>query len=124
MARCPSDCDDKDESMNSYIMLAGAIAAEVTATTALKAAEGFTRPAPSLLVAAGYVTAFWLLSQVVKNVPLGVAYAVWCAGGIVATALLAMVVYGQKPDLPAVLGMGLIVAGVAVMQLFSSMSGH
>lgn len=110
--------------MNAYVILTGAIVAEVAATTALKAAQGFTRPAPSALVAAGYALAFYLLSQVVKSVPLGVAYAIWCAGGIVATALLSMVLYGQKPDLPAVLGMGLIVAGVVVMQLFSGMSAH
>lgn len=106
------------------MVLTGAIVAEVAATTALKAAQGFTRPAPSALVAAGYALAFYLLSQVVKSVPPGVAYAVWCAGGIVATALLSMVLYGQKPDLPAVPGMGLIVTGVVVMQLFSGRVGH
>jgi small multidrug resistance pump len=110
--------------MNSYLLLALAIAAEVVATTALKAADGFTRPGPSLLVVAGYGLAFWLLGLVVKTVPVGVAYAIWSGAGIVLVTLLGVLFYRQLPDFPAMLGMGLIIAGVAVIQLWSNSGGH
>jgi small multidrug resistance pump len=110
--------------MNAYVYLALAIAAEVIATSALKASEGFTRPGPSLLVAAGYGIAFYFLSLTLKTVPVGVAYAIWSGAGIVLIALIGWVVLKQPLDLPAVLGMGLIVAGVAVIQLFSKAAAH
>ncbi len=107
-----------------YLYLAVAIVAEVIATSALKHSEGFTRPGPSLVVAAGYGIAFYCLSLVMKTVPIGVAYAIWSGAGIVLIALIGWLVLKQSLDLPAVLGMGLIVAGVAVIQLFSRASGH
>ncbi|MDV2856362.1 MULTISPECIES: DMT family transporter [Oceanimonas] len=110
--------------MNAYLLLTLAIVAEVVATTALKAAAGFTRPGPSLLVVMGYGLAFWLLGLVVKTVPVGVAYAIWSGAGIVLVTLLAILFYRQLPDLAAVLGMGLIIAGVAVIQLWSDTGGH
>lgn len=110
--------------MNAYILLAIAIVAEVIATSALKATEGFTRLMPSLVVAAGYGVAFWMLSLVLKSIPVGMAYAIWSGMGIVLVTLVAMLVYGQKPDLPAILGLSLIVSGVVVLQLFSKMSAH
>ncbi|WMC12415.1 multidrug efflux SMR transporter [Oceanimonas pelagia] len=110
--------------MNAYLLLTLAIAAEVVATTALKAAAGFTRPGPSLLVVAGYGLAFWLLGLVVKTVPVGIAYAIWSGAGIVLVTLLAVLFYRQMPDLPAMLGMALIIAGVAVIQLWSRTGGH
>ncbi|WP_107851430.1 DMT family transporter [Oceanimonas marisflavi] len=110
--------------MNAYLLLILAIAAEVVATSALKASAGFTRPAPSLLVVTGYGLAFWLLGLVVKTVPVGVAYAIWSGAGIVLVTLLAIVFYRQIPDLPALLGMGLIIAGVAIIQLWSNSGGH
>ncbi|WP_418139300.1 multidrug efflux SMR transporter [Oceanimonas smirnovii] len=110
--------------MNAYLLLTLAIVAEVVATTALKAAAGFTRPGPSLLVVTGYGLAFWLLGLVVKTVPVGVAYAIWSGAGIVLVTLLAILFYRQLPDLAAVLGMGLIIAGVAVIQLWSDTGGH
>lgn len=110
--------------MNAYILLAIAIVAEVIATSALKATEGFTRLMPSLVVVAGYGVAFWMLSLVLKSIPVGMAYAIWSGMGIVLVTLVAMLVYGQKPDLPAVLGLSLIVSGVVVLQLFSKMSAH
>ncbi|MDP5292333.1 multidrug efflux SMR transporter [Oceanimonas sp. CHS3-5] len=110
--------------MNAYLLLTLAIAAEVVATTALKASAGFTRPGPSLLVVAGYGLAFWLLGLVVKTVPVGVAYAIWSGAGIVLVTLLAVLFYRQVPDFPALLGMGLIIAGVAVIQLWSNSGGH
>lgn len=107
-----------------YLYLGIAIVAEVIATSALKASEGFSRPSPSLVVAAGYITAFYFLSLVLKTVPVGVAYAVWSGVGIVLIALVGWLVLRQPLDLPAVLGMGLIIAGVAVIQLFSRTAAH
>lgn len=107
--------------MNAYVLLALAIAAEVIATSSLKASESFTRLWPSLLVVAGYVGAFFLLIQVMKTVPVGIAYAIWCGAGIVLVTLIASVLYRQVPDLAAWAGIGLIIAGVAVIQLFSKM---
>lgn len=99
--------------------LAIAIVAEVIATSALKAAAGFTRPLPSLVVVAGYGLAFYFLSLTLRVIPMGVAYAVWSAVGIALVSLIGWLVYDQHLDGPALLGMALIVAGVAVIQLFS-----
>ena len=110
--------------MNAYVYLAVAIAAEVIATSALKASQGFTRAGPSLLVAAGYGIAFYFLSLTLKTVPVGVAYAIWSGAGILLIALIGWLVLKQPLDLPAVLGMALIVAGVAVIQLFSKAAAH
>lgn len=107
-----------------YLYLAIAIAAEVIATSALKASNGFTRPGPSLVVAAGYAIAFYFLSLVLRTVPVGVAYAIWSGAGIVLIALIGWVVLKQPLDLPALAGIGLIVAGVAAIQLFSKSSAH
>ncbi|MFZ5582717.1 DMT family transporter [Azospira oryzae] len=102
-----------------WMHLAIAIVAEVIATSALKAAAGFTRPLPSLVVVAGYGLAFYFLSLTLRVIPMGVAYAVWSAVGIALVSLIGWLVYDQRLDAPALLGMGLIVAGVAVIQLFS-----
>ena len=102
-----------------YLYLSIAIVAEVIATSALKASEGFTRPLPSLVVALGYGVAFYFLSLVLKTVPMGVAYAIWSGVGIVLIAAIGWLLMKQPLDLPALLGIGLIVAGVAVIQLFS-----
>jgi small multidrug resistance pump len=102
-----------------WLHLAIAIVAEVIATSALKAAAGFTRPLPSLVVVAGYGLAFYFLSLTLRVIPMGVAYAVWSAVGIALVSLIGWLVYDQRLDVPALLGMGLIVAGVAVIQLFS-----
>ena len=110
--------------MNSYIYLAIAITAEVIATTSMKALAGFSRPIPLLLVVAGYGISFWMLSLVVKTIPVGVAYAVWAGLGIVLVSIAAALIYQQKLDLPAMLGMALIIAGVVVIQLFSGSTGH
>ncbi|GAA3699282.1 SMR family transporter [Oceanisphaera sediminis] len=110
--------------MNAYLLLTLAIIAEVIATTALKASHGFSRLGPSLLVITGYGTAFWLLGLVMNTVPVGIAYAIWSGAGIVLVTLLAVLFYRQIPDLPALLGMGLIIAGVAVIQLWSRSGGH
>jgi small multidrug resistance pump len=109
--------------MPAYVFLAGAIVAEVIATTFLKASDGFTRLWPSLATAAGYAFAFWCLSIALRTLPTGIAYAIWCGVGIVLIALLAWVIQGQKLDAPALIGMGLVIAGVVVMSVFSKSSG-
>ncbi|MBA2780515.1 DMT family transporter [Billgrantia kenyensis] len=108
----------------AFVYLALAIVAEVVATSALKATHGFTRLGPSLVVVIGYAIAFYMLALVLRTIPVGIAYAIWAGLGIVLVALVGVLVYGQRPDLPAVLGIGLIVAGVVVIQLFSRMSAH
>jgi len=110
--------------MSGYVYLAIAIAAEVVATTSMKAIDGLSKPLPLLLVIAGYALAFWMLTLVVRSIPVGIAYAIWAGMGIVLVSIAAAYLYGQKLDLPAMLGMGLIVAGVVVIQLFSGSTGH
>lgn len=110
--------------MPGYFYLAIAIAAEVLATTSMKAIEGFNKPLPLLLVVGGYGIAFWMLTLVVRTIPVGIAYAIWAGLGIVLVSIAAAFIYQQKPDLPAMLGMGLIVCGVVVIQLFSQSTGH
>lgn len=107
-----------------YLYLAIAIVAEVVGTSALKASDGFTRTWPSLIVAAGYGTAFYFLSLVLRTVPVGVAYAIWSGVGIVLIAAIGWLFMRQTLDAGAVLGIGLIVAGVAVIQLFSKAAAH
>ena len=107
-----------------YLYLGIAVAAEVIATSALKASDGFTRPLPTVIVALGYGVAFYFLSLVLKTVPVGVAYAIWSGAGIVLIGLIGWLVLKQPLDVPAMLGMGLIVAGVVVIQLFSQSVGH
>ena len=102
-----------------YLYLGIAVAAEVIATSALKASDGFTRPLPTVIVALGYGVAFYFLSLVLKTVPVGVAYAIWSGAGIVLIGLIGWLVLKQPLDVPAMLGMFLIIAGVAVIQLFS-----
>ncbi|ASL83135.1 multidrug efflux SMR transporter SsmE [Serratia marcescens] len=110
--------------MSAFMYLTMAIVAEVIATTMLKASEGFTRLWPSLLVVLGYGVAFWGLSMVVKSMPLGIVYAIWSGMGIVLVSIAAVFVYQQKLDWPAIVGMGLIIAGVLVINLLSKASVH
>ncbi|WP_261094669.1 SMR family transporter [Serratia quinivorans] len=110
--------------MSGFMYLAMAIVAEVVATTMLKASEGFTRLWPSLVVVVGYAVAFWGLSMVVKTMPLGIVYAIWSGMGIVLVSIAAVFVYQQKLDLPAIFGMGLIIAGVLVINLLSKTAAH
>ncbi|WZV76840.1 multidrug efflux SMR transporter [Burkholderia pseudomallei] len=107
-----------------YAWLAIAIVAEVVGTPALRAAEGFTRLWPTLAVALGYGTAFYCLSLTLKSMPVGIVYAIWSGAGIVLITLVALVLYRQVPDWPAVVGLALIVAGVVVLNLFSKMQAH
>lgn len=108
----------------TYLYLALAIVAEVVATSALKASAEFTRLWPSLLVLAGYAIAFYLMTLVLRTLPVGITYAFWAGLGIVLVTLVGMVVYGERPDLPAVIGIAMIVGGVVVIQAFSSVTAH
>ena len=110
--------------MKSWIFLAIAIVSEVIGTSALKASDGFSRLWPSVLVVLGYAVAFYCLSLTLRTIPVGVAYAVWSGLGVVLITLVAWLFLDQKLDLPALLGMGLIVAGVLVMNLFSRSLTH
>lgn len=107
-----------------WLYLAVAIVAEVIATSMLKTTESFTRLTPSLIVVAGYVTAFYFLTLTLKTIPVGIAYAVWSGVGIVLVALVAWLWHKQTLDLPAIIGMALIIAGVLVMNLFSRSITH
>ncbi|MCW1402927.1 SMR family transporter [Novosphingobium sp. MW5] len=108
----------------SYLYLTGAIVSEVVATSFMKESEGFTRLVPSLITVVGYVFAFYCLSQTLKSIPTGVAYAIWSGLGIVLVSAVAWLFHGQKLDPPALLGMGMIVGGVVVMNAFSNTTAH
>jgi small multidrug resistance pump len=110
--------------MIAYLYLTIAIIAEVIATTALRAADGFTVLIPSAISIAGYVVAFYFLSLTLRGMPVGVAYAIWSGVGIVLVSLAGWVIYRQVLDLPALVGMGLIMAGVIVINVFSKTAVH
>lgn len=110
--------------MLPYLYLLSAIVGEVIATTALKASEGFTRLKPSIIVVLGYCVAFYCLSLTLKVIPVGVAYAIWSGLGIVLIALFSFYLYRQRLDLPGIIGMVLIIAGVCVLNLFSKTTVH
>lgn len=107
-----------------YIYLGIAIVAEVIATSFLKQSDGFRNIGPSLIMATGYVVAFYFLSLALRDIPTGVAYAIWSGVGIVLIATVAWVLQGQRLDTPAIIGMTLIVAGVAVMNIWSKTAAH
>ncbi|WP_438397432.1 DMT family transporter [Caballeronia sp. DA-9] len=100
-------------------MLASAIVAEVVATSALRVSNGFTRLVPSLIVLVGYGLSFYLLSLTLRVLPIALVYAVWSGAGIVLIATVAAVLFKQVPDVPALIGMSLIISGVVVLNLFS-----
>lgn len=108
----------------SWLFLAIAIVAEVVATSFLKASEGFTRIWPSVAVVVGYAIAFFFLSLTLKEIPVGVAYAVWSGVGVTLIAAIGWVAFGQRLDAAAIAGMTLIIAGVVVLNLFSKAAAH
>lgn len=108
----------------NWIYLGIAIIAEVIATSFLKASEGFTKLWPSLIVGVGYLTAFFFLSLTLRSIPVGVAYAIWSGAGVVLITLIAWLAFDQKLDLAGFLGIGLIVSGVVVLNLFSKTTVH
>lgn len=110
--------------MKHWIFLGVAILAEVIATSALKASDGFARLWPSVIVVIGYGTAFYFMSLSIQVIPVGITYAIWSGVGIVLIAIASWLLYGQVLDAPAVAGIVLIMAGVLVINLFSKTGGH
>lgn len=110
--------------MNSYLFLFISIICEVIATTALKLSDSFTRLWPATVTVLFYLLAFWSLTIPMRTIPTGIIYALWSGAGIVLISLVGWVVYDQKLDMAALAGMGLIIAGVVVINLFSNSSGH
>jgi small multidrug resistance pump len=108
----------------SFVYLGIAIVAEVIATSALKASDGFTRPLATVITTAGYATAFYFLSLTLKTIPVGIAYAIWSGVGIVLISVIGFVWFRQSLDLPAVIGLTLIVAGVVVINMYSQTMPH
>lgn len=108
----------------AYLYLFIAILAEVTATSFMKASHGFTRPIPTAVTVVGYVVAFYFLAQTLDTIPTGVAYAIWSGVGIVLISLVGWLVFKQALDLPAIIGMLLIGAGVVVINVFSKSAAH
>lgn len=107
-----------------WIYLLAAIGAEIVATSFMKATDGFTRLTPSLVAISGYCVSFYLLALALRAIPVGIAYALWSGIGIFFIALIGWLVFGQKLDGPAIAGLGLIVAGVLVINLFSKSVSH
>lgn len=108
--------------MTPYTYLLLAIVTEVIASTALRATQGFTRLAPSLLVIIGYAISFYALSRTLEAINLGVVYAIWSGVGMVLVTLLAFLVYDQKLDLPGFIGIALIILGVLVINIYSKVT--
>lgn len=107
-----------------YVALFLAIIAETIGTSALQASQQFTRLWPSLLVVVSYAVAFYLLSIALRAMPVGVVYAIWSGLGIVLIAIAGFVIFGQKLDLAAIIGLTLIIAGVVVLHVFSRTTPH
>ncbi|MBF6618451.1 DMT family transporter [Pollutimonas thiosulfatoxidans] len=108
----------------SWIYLAVAIAAEIVATTTLKASDGFSRLYPSIITVIGYGLSFYCLAVALRVIPVGIAYAVWSGAGIVAISLIGYVIFKQALDTAALIGIGLIVTGVLVLNVFSESARH
>ncbi|PKE28562.1 QacE family quaternary ammonium compound efflux SMR transporter [Rahnella sp. AA] len=108
----------------TYLLLGLAILAEVIATSSLKSSEGFTRLWPSVVTLIGYTIAIFLLSLTLKTLPTGIAYAIWSGVGIILVSAIGWFGYGQKLDTPAMIGLGLIIAGVIVVNVFSKSVAH
>lgn len=110
--------------MHVYFALLLAVVAETIGTTALQASQQFSRLWPSVIVVVAYALSFYLLSITLKTMPVGVVYALWSGLGIVLIAVIGFVVFGQRLDLPAVLGLALIIAGIFVIQIWSDVTPH
>lgn len=107
-----------------YLYLAIAIVSEVIATSALKASAEFTKLFPSLIVVIGYGISFYFMALVLRTIPVGITYAVWSGVGIVLVAIVGALLYNQTPDIPAIIGMGFIILGVVVINVFSKTISH
>lgn len=110
--------------LSAYALLLGAILAEITGTSLLQKSAQFTRLWPTLAMIAAFALSFFLLSHAIRVIPLGVAYAIWGGLGIVIVALIGRFLFGQQIDAAGMVGIGLIVAGVIVLNLFSSSTTH
>ena len=112
------------QTMLAYGFLAIAIVSEVTGATFLAKSEGFSKPLPTIITMICFGIAFYLLSQVVKIIPLGIAYAIWSGVGIVLVTIIAWIVFDQKLDVWGIIGIALIMSGVLVLNLLSKTSSH
>ena len=110
--------------MKSLLFLGVAILSDVIAKSALQASDGFSKTTPSIIVLVGYGLAFYFLSLTLKTIPVGVAYAVWSGVGIVGVSIIGWLVFKQKLDFPALLGMAFILVGVLIMNVFSKSVAH
>lgn len=110
--------------MKSYLFLFLAIICELTGTTFLKKAEGFTKLSPTIITVISMIAAFYFLSLAIKTIPIGTAYAIWSGVGIVFITIIGAVLFKQIPDTPSILGIVLIIAGVLIINLFSKSAGH
>lgn len=110
--------------MKNYLFLLLAIVFETIATSSLKASEQFTKLLPSIITIIGYVAAFYLLSLTLRSIPVGIAYAIWSGIGIVLVTLVGIIMFKQVPDLPTVIGLLLIIAGVVFINVFSKTTAH
>jgi small multidrug resistance pump len=106
-----------------YLYLSIAIITEVIATTALKASESFTKIYPSTVVIIGYSVSFYFFSHVLKTIPVGIAYAIWAGIGIAVVTIAGAFLYRQVPDVPAIIGIGFIIIGVVVINVYSKTVG-
>lgn len=110
--------------MHWSLLLAIAICSEIFGSTMIKLSHGFTKPLPSVGVAVGFAVAFYCLSLTLKSIPLGMAYAIWSGVSLVLTAIVGVVVFGEKVDFWGMASIGLILAGVIMMNTLSKMGGH
>ncbi|RMZ59112.1 QacE family quaternary ammonium compound efflux SMR transporter [Chryseobacterium nematophagum] len=110
--------------MRSYIYLIIAITLEIISTTFLKKSEQFTKLIPSVITIIGYIATFYFLSLTLRQIPVGIAYAIWSGVGIIFITIIGAVVFKQIPDLPALVGILLILIGVVIINLFSKMGTH
>ncbi|MTH34949.1 QacE family quaternary ammonium compound efflux SMR transporter [Paracoccus limosus] len=110
--------------LTTYATLLTAIVLEVIGTSFLQRSQQFTQVLPTVMMGLCYAASFYFLTLVLRSMPLGIAYAIWSGLGMVLVSVIGLLVFGQKLDGPAVLGLGLIVAGVIVVNLFSKTVGH
>jgi small multidrug resistance pump len=108
----------------AYLYLAIAIIAEVAATSALKASEEFTKLIPSIIVIAGFLTALYFMTLVLRTIPVGITYAIWSGLGIILVSIVSFILYDEIADLPAIIGMGFIIFGVIIINVFSKTISH
>ncbi|MCO8029418.1 multidrug efflux SMR transporter [Brevundimonas diminuta] len=111
-------------SPTTWLALLGAIGFEVMGTTLLQQSQQFTKPLPTAGLAVCYGIAFYLLTLALKQMPVGLAYAIWSGLGVVLISLIGLVLFKQNLDGPAIIGLGLIIGGVVVINLFSKSVTH